>query len=88
MQPRPKEGYGIFGHGWERPKNVFMAAKSFNNQTKNSKSNVSVNFHLSHRHQMEETSSTSASKADASKTEAETKFSTNWTWLIKNFFRK
>uniref|UniRef100_A0A5B7BRD9 4Fe-4S ferredoxin-type domain-containing protein n=1 Tax=Davidia involucrata TaxID=16924 RepID=A0A5B7BRD9_DAVIN len=31
-QPQPKEGYGIFGQGWERPANVFMAAKSFNKQ--------------------------------------------------------
>ncbi|KAG9144313.1 hypothetical protein Leryth_019413 [Lithospermum erythrorhizon] len=58
MQPRPKEGYGIFGHGWERPKNVFMAAKSFNNQTKNSKSNA-------HRHQMEETPAQAQARADA-----------------------
>ncbi|GAA0163871.1 chaperone [Lithospermum erythrorhizon] len=81
MQPRPKEGYGIFGHGWERPKNVFMAAKSFNNQTKNSKSNA-------HRHQMEETPAQAQARADASKTMHRQSFSTNWTWLIKNFFRK
>lgn len=31
-KPQPKEGYGIFGGGWERPKNVFVAAKSFNKQ--------------------------------------------------------
>ncbi|KAM7256721.1 hypothetical protein ACFE04_012462 [Oxalis oulophora] len=30
MQPQPKEGHGIFGNGWEKPMNVFMAAKSFN----------------------------------------------------------
>lgn len=30
IQPQPKKGYGIYGQGWERPKNVFMAAKSFN----------------------------------------------------------
>lgn len=28
-QPQAKEGYGIFGQGWERPKNVFMAAEAF-----------------------------------------------------------
>ncbi|WCJ21005.1 DNAJ heat shock N-terminal domain-containing protein [Euphorbia peplus] len=28
-QPKLKEGYGVFGQGWERPKNVFAAAKSF-----------------------------------------------------------
>ncbi|KAI3452457.1 hypothetical protein Pfo_009121 [Paulownia fortunei] len=30
IQPQPKVGYGIYGQGWERPANVFMAAKSFN----------------------------------------------------------
>ncbi|XP_024182123.1 chaperone protein dnaJ C76, chloroplastic isoform X2 [Rosa chinensis] len=34
IQPRPTEGHGIFGGGWERPANVFMAAKSFNKQLK------------------------------------------------------
>ncbi|KAJ1259259.1 hypothetical protein BS78_10G140600 [Paspalum vaginatum] len=28
-RPQPKEGHGIFGGGWERPSNVFSAAKSF-----------------------------------------------------------
>jgi hypothetical protein len=32
IQPQPKEGYGVFGGGWERPANVFMAAKSFTKQ--------------------------------------------------------
>ncbi|KAI4350662.1 hypothetical protein L6164_005095 [Bauhinia variegata] len=34
IQPQPKEGYGVFGGGWERPKNVFTAAKSLNQQLK------------------------------------------------------
>ncbi|KAA8530211.1 hypothetical protein F0562_004920 [Nyssa sinensis] len=33
-RPQPKEGYGIFGQGWERPANVFMAAKAFDKQQK------------------------------------------------------
>lgn len=32
IQPQPKMGYGIYGQGWERPANVFMAAKSFNKE--------------------------------------------------------
>ncbi|XP_047956513.1 chaperone protein dnaJ C76, chloroplastic-like [Salvia hispanica] len=32
IRPQPKEGYGIYGQGWERPANVFMAAKSFNKE--------------------------------------------------------
>uniref|UniRef100_A0A2N9FUE4 J domain-containing protein n=1 Tax=Fagus sylvatica TaxID=28930 RepID=A0A2N9FUE4_FAGSY len=34
IQPQPKEAYGVFGGGWERPANVFMAAKSFSKQLK------------------------------------------------------
>lgn len=34
MQPLPKEGYGVFGGGWEIPANVFMAAKAFTKQLK------------------------------------------------------
>ncbi|KAL6604778.1 hypothetical protein ACP70R_042722 [Stipagrostis hirtigluma subsp. patula] len=28
-RPQPKESHGIFGGGWERPQNVFAAAKNF-----------------------------------------------------------
>lgn len=34
IQPQLKEGYGVFGGGWERPSNVFMAAKAFTKQLK------------------------------------------------------
>ncbi|XVF60247.1 hypothetical protein PTKIN_Ptkin08bG0029400 [Pterospermum kingtungense] len=34
IQPQPKEGYGVFGGGWERPENVFMAAKALSKQLK------------------------------------------------------
>ncbi|KAH7577325.1 hypothetical protein JRO89_XS01G0236300 [Xanthoceras sorbifolium] len=34
IQPQPIKGYGVFGGGWERPANVFMAAKAFNKQLK------------------------------------------------------
>lgn len=26
---QPKEGHGVFGGGWERPRDVFAAAKNF-----------------------------------------------------------
>ena len=29
MRPQPKESNGVFGGGWERPSNVFMAARTF-----------------------------------------------------------
>ncbi|KAK3132387.1 hypothetical protein QOZ80_6AG0520630 [Eleusine coracana subsp. coracana] len=28
-RPQPKEGHGVFGGGWERPRNLFAAAKNF-----------------------------------------------------------
>ncbi|KAK9119772.1 hypothetical protein Scep_017865 [Stephania cephalantha] len=34
VQPQPKEAYGVFGGGWERPSNVFAAAKFFNKRLK------------------------------------------------------
>lgn len=33
-RPQPKEAHGVFGGGWERPRDVFAAAKSFNKQLK------------------------------------------------------
>ncbi|KAK4392967.1 Chaperone protein dnaJ C76, chloroplastic [Sesamum angolense] len=39
IQPQAKVGYGIYGQGWERPANVFMAAKSFNKQLKQQEEN-------------------------------------------------
>lgn len=33
-QPQPVDAYGVFGGGWKRPANVFMAAKAFNKQLK------------------------------------------------------
>lgn len=32
MRPQPKAGDGIFGQGWEQPKNVFVAAQVFKKQ--------------------------------------------------------
>uniref|UniRef100_A0A6N2M821 J domain-containing protein n=1 Tax=Salix viminalis TaxID=40686 RepID=A0A6N2M821_SALVM len=31
-QPQPKQGYGVYGQGWEKPANVFMAAKTLSKQ--------------------------------------------------------
>lgn len=39
IQPQPKEGYGVFGGGWERQKNVFEAAKYFNKHLEHYTSN-------------------------------------------------
>ncbi|KAJ0989020.1 hypothetical protein J5N97_007376 [Dioscorea zingiberensis] len=34
MRPQPKESYGVFGGGWERPRDVFSAAKRLNRHSK------------------------------------------------------
>lgn len=39
IQPHPKEGYGIYGQGWEKPANVFVAAKAFKKQLKQQAAN-------------------------------------------------
>ncbi|XP_071914582.1 chaperone protein dnaJ C76, chloroplastic-like [Coffea arabica] len=39
IQPHPKKGYGIYGQGWERPTNVFMAAEAFKKQLKQQAAN-------------------------------------------------
>lgn len=49
IRPQPKEGHGIFGQGWERPKNVFMAAKAFNKQQKHEGMPHQRNGNNSHR---------------------------------------
>lgn len=39
VRPQPKEGYGVFGGGWERPANVFMAAKLYKKQLEQTEHN-------------------------------------------------
>ncbi|PIA61784.1 hypothetical protein AQUCO_00200048v1 [Aquilegia coerulea] len=48
-RPRAKEAYGMFGGGWDRPSNVFMAAKFFIKQLKERESsNKQKNGNYSH----------------------------------------
>ena len=54
MRPQPKESNGVFGGGWERPSNVFMAARTFkrkmeatsnlNSKGKNKKKDAHLKF--------------------------------------------
>ncbi|CAL9114094.1 unnamed protein product [Musa textilis] len=37
VRPQPKQAYGVFGGGWERPADVFAAAKSLKKQLKEHK---------------------------------------------------
>ncbi|KAL6136278.1 hypothetical protein ACLB2K_061577 [Fragaria x ananassa] len=79
IQPQRKEGHGIFGGGWERPANVFMAAKSFNKQMKEEAENE--NHHRNPSESVEEeTPAQAKARAEASmkiKMEAFSKF---WHW--------
>lgn len=34
VRPQPRKAYGVFGGGWERPADVFAAAKSLKKQLK------------------------------------------------------
>ncbi|XP_062010178.1 chaperone protein dnaJ C76, chloroplastic-like [Rosa rugosa] len=79
IQPRPTEGHGIFGGGWERPANVFMAAKSFNKQLKEEAENENHHRNTSESVE-EETPAQAKARAEASmkiKMEAFSKF---WHW--------
>ncbi|CAL2250558.1 unnamed protein product [Prunus armeniaca] len=87
IQPQPKEGFGIFGGGWERPANVFMAAKSFNKQTHNE--NHGRNSRASTVEE-EETPAQAKARADASRKinmeAASGLFSRFWQWQNKPFW--
>ena len=60
MRPQPKESNGVFGGGWERPSNVFMAARTFKRKMEatsnlNSKSKKKKkDAHLKFLHHMEQ----------------------------------
>lgn len=34
IQPQPRASNGVFGGGWDRPRNVFMAARAFQRRMK------------------------------------------------------
>lgn len=40
MRPHPKSSNGVYGGGWERPRNVFMAARTFKRQMEDKKMRV------------------------------------------------
>ncbi|KAL5572764.1 hypothetical protein UlMin_022361 [Ulmus minor] len=82
IQPQPKEGYGVFGGGWERPTNVFMAAKTFNKQLEQQ----TVNEHQqTHKPVEEETPAQAEARANASKKIKMERFSRLWNWANEAF---
>ncbi|KAF4381592.1 chaperone protein dnaJ C76, chloroplastic isoform X2 [Cannabis sativa] len=82
VKPQPKEGYGVFGGGWERPKNVFMAAKSFNKQQEQQKTNRYQHPNTSYE---EETPAQAEARTYASKKIEKEKFSRLWNWAREAF---
>ncbi|KAF2302383.1 hypothetical protein GH714_035891 [Hevea brasiliensis] len=81
IQPKLKEGYGVFGQGWERPSNVFAAAKSFNKQLKRQTRNFGSNVQATVE---EETPAQAEARVTATMKINMEKFSTIWN-LAKKF---
>ncbi|XP_056176373.1 chaperone protein dnaJ C76, chloroplastic-like isoform X3 [Syzygium oleosum] len=76
-QPQPKDGYGVFGGGWERPSNVFMAAKTLSKQLKEQPATATAATE-------EETPAQAKARADASMKIKMEKFSGFWK-LVEHF---
>ncbi|PKI55184.1 chaperone protein dnaJ C76, chloroplastic-like isoform X2 [Punica granatum] len=76
IRPQQMAGYGVFGGGWERPANVFSAAKSFIKQLKleAAANNASVSSE-------EETPAQAEARAQASKEINMERFSEIWRLL-------
>ncbi|KAF8010953.1 hypothetical protein BT93_J1552 [Corymbia citriodora subsp. variegata] len=70
-QPQQKDGYGVFGGGWERPLNVFMAAKTLSKQLEEQPVTATAATE-------EETPAQAKARADASMRIKMEKFSTFW----------
>ncbi|XP_052195235.1 chaperone protein dnaJ C76, chloroplastic-like [Diospyros lotus] len=79
MRPRPKEGHGVFGQGWERPKNVFSAAKAFAKQLQQEAANHPRTGQSSAAER--ETPAQAEARARASMKLKEERFPRIWTWV-------
>ncbi|CAL1358070.1 unnamed protein product [Linum trigynum] len=62
IRPKPKEGFGVFGQGWERPANVFKATETFKKQVAKQAKDYQGNWREPPE---EETSAQAAARADA-----------------------
>ncbi|CAA0820181.1 DNAJ heat shock N-terminal domain-containing protein [Striga hermonthica] len=80
-QPQKKSGYGIYGQGWERTANVFMAAKSFNKQLKNQEENQSR--HEKSTEEEEETLAQAEARESAYRKIKIQSFARFWNWVKK-----
>ncbi|KAJ0113732.1 hypothetical protein Patl1_02802 [Pistacia atlantica] len=82
IQPQPKKGYGVFGGGWERPANVFIAAKAFNKQQLNQQSEAEYQRNAQSAVE-KETPAQAEARVNASKKIERERFSGIW-----NFFEQ
>ncbi|KAK6926519.1 hypothetical protein RJ641_008238 [Dillenia turbinata] len=78
IQPQPKEAYGVFGGGWERPANVFAAAKAFSKQLKREKESNQRNTKAAVE---EETPAQAKARAHATKELQRETFSRILSWM-------
>lgn len=79
--PRPKQGYGVFNQGWERPANVFMAAKTLEKQMKQQEAESQQRNVRSDAEQ--ETAAQAQAREYASMKLKMEKFSGLWEWIKK-----
>ncbi|XP_059641504.1 chaperone protein dnaJ C76, chloroplastic-like [Cornus florida] len=77
-KPQPKEGYGVFGQGWERPANVFMAAEAFNKQLKEQ---AEHDQRYAQTTVEQETPAQAEARASASMKLKRERFSRIWNWV-------
>ncbi|KAI7741135.1 hypothetical protein M8C21_021150 [Ambrosia artemisiifolia] len=80
-KPRPKQGHGVFGQGWERPQNVFMAAKTFQKQQKQQQAE-SLRKNVRHDVEQETEAQAQARESASLKLKME-RFSGLWEWMKK-----
>ncbi|KAK9271565.1 hypothetical protein L1049_001926 [Liquidambar formosana] len=78
IRPKPKEGFGVFGGGWERPANVFMEAQSF---TKQMKQEAELHHRNARATVEEETPAQAEARASASMKLQMEGFSRIWNWV-------
>ncbi|PIN21828.1 hypothetical protein CDL12_05461 [Handroanthus impetiginosus] len=82
IQPRPKPGYGIYGQGWERPADVFMAAQSFSKQLKQQEENQQKYAQSSNEE--EETPAQAQARESAYRELKMENFARIWSWIKKS----
>ncbi|OVA19872.1 DnaJ domain [Macleaya cordata] len=80
IRPQPKEAYGVFGGGWQRPSNVFMAAQFFQKQLKQQESD-NHNKRKTAQGTVQETQAQANARATASMKLQMEMFSRIWTWV-------